>query len=400
MTRDALLEHAARLHYDAAARAEARARRAEPPRPDLEDARERTIASIFERRYGVPLADALEVGLPIPVESEEGHLRVERTLLRAGLALAVVDDGHWLYETSSTVVYLRHYARERALDLYAPVHEFSGTDPRSQDAIEAYLRANGGSIGGAFWGICTFERAGDHVCACARLSTAELTVPAVRYAVESVLHLVSTVESDVGARACPRARRSPTTPPSCRPPRTTCARRCRRSTASRARSSASPRRRGRVPASSRTSSTRRRTWTVCSGHLSLLARIGDGRFAPVPVPIDAADLASRAAEGGAGERGADADAATVQAAADEAVEAIVLLATCTRRLDPAHATLTVCANGPAVVLTGVADEVVPFLGAGPGARDLALSTSLVTLRALGATIDVADGAAHVTFPTA
>ncbi len=43
---------------------------------------------------------------------------------------------------------------------------------------------------------------------------------------------------------------------------------------------------------------------------------------------------------------------------------------------------------------------MPFLGAGPGARDLALSTSLVTLRALGATIDVADGAAHVTFPTA
>jgi hypothetical protein len=60
--------------------------------------------------------------------------------------------------------------------------------------IEAFLRANGGSIGAAFWGICTFETAGDHVCACARLSTAELTVPAVRYAVESVLHLVATVE--------------------------------------------------------------------------------------------------------------------------------------------------------------------------------------------------------------
>jgi hypothetical protein len=134
------------------------------------------------------------------------------------------------------------------------------------------------------------------------------------------------------------------------------------------------------------------------GHLSLLARIGDGRFAPVPAPVEAADLATRAAEGGAGERGADADGATVQAAADEAVEAIVLLATCARRLDPAHGTLSVCANGPAVVLTGVADEVVPFLGAGPGARDLALSTSLVTLRALGATIEVVDGAAHVTFP--
>ena len=90
----------------------------------------------------------------------------------------------------------------------------------------------------------------------------------------------------------------------------------------------------------------------------------------------------------------------MQAAADESVEALVLLATCARRLDPVHGTLTVCANGPAVVLAGVADEVVPFLGAGPGARDLALSTSLVTLRALGATIDVADGAAHVTFPTA
>ena len=52
-----------------------------------------------------------------------------------------------------------------------------------------------GAFGGAFWGICTFETAGDHVCACARLSTAELTIPAVRYAVESVLHLVSTVDS-------------------------------------------------------------------------------------------------------------------------------------------------------------------------------------------------------------
>ena len=123
-TRDALLEHAARLHYDAAARAEARARRAEPPRPDFEDARERAVASIFERRYGVPLADALETGLPIPVEPEAGHQRVERMLLRAGLALAVVDEGHWLYEASTTVVYLRHYARERALDLYAPVHPY------------------------------------------------------------------------------------------------------------------------------------------------------------------------------------------------------------------------------------------------------------------------------------
>ena len=79
---------------------------------------------------------------------------------------------------------------------------------------------------------------------------------------------------------------------------------------------------------------------------------------------------------------------------------MVLLATCTRRLDPAHGTLTVSADGPAVVLTGIADEVVPFLGDGPGARDLALSTSLVTLRALGATIAVADGAARLTFPAA
>jgi hypothetical protein len=194
-SRDALLEHAARLHYDAAARAEARARRAEPPRPDLEDARVRALSTIFERRYGMPLVDALEVGLPIPVEPDAGHVRVERVLLRAGLALAVVDDGHWLYETSTTVVYLRHYVRERALDLYAPVHPYRA-DGEDADAtvIEAFLRANGGSIGAAFWGICTFETAGDHVCACARLSTAELTIPAVRYAVESVLHLVATVE--------------------------------------------------------------------------------------------------------------------------------------------------------------------------------------------------------------
>ncbi len=194
-SRDALLEHAARLHYTAAARAEARARRAEPPRPDLEDARVRALSTIFERRYGMPLVDALEVGLPIPIEPDAGHVRVERVLLRAGLALAVVDDGHWLYETSTTVVYLRHYARERALDLYAPVHPYRADGEDADPAvIEAFLRANGGSIGAAFWGICTFETAGDHVCACARLSTAELTVPAVRYAVESVLHLVATVE--------------------------------------------------------------------------------------------------------------------------------------------------------------------------------------------------------------
>lgn len=194
-SRDALLEHAARLHYDAAARAEARARRAEPPRPDLEDARVRAISTIFERRYGMPLTDALELGLPIPVEPDAGHVQVERVLLRAGLALAVVDDGHWLYETSTTVVYLRHYARERALDLYAPVHPYRADgEDADPGVIEAFLRANGGSIGAAFWGICTFETAGDHVCACARLSTAELTVPAVRYAVESVLHLVATVE--------------------------------------------------------------------------------------------------------------------------------------------------------------------------------------------------------------
>ena len=58
------------------------------------------------------------------------------------------------------------------------------------------------------------------------------------------------------------------------------------------------------------------------------------------------------------------------------------------------------ADGPAVVLAGVADEVVPFLGSGPGARDLALSTSLATLRVLGATIAVEDGAARVSFPDA
>src|SRR5690606_21197994 len=121
------------------------------------------------------------------VEPDPGHLQVERVLLRAGLALAVVDEGHWLYETPTAVVYLRHYARERALDLYAPVHPYRA-DGQEADVgmLEALLRANGGSIGAAFWGVCTFEPAGDHVCACARLSTAELTVPAVRYAVESV----------------------------------------------------------------------------------------------------------------------------------------------------------------------------------------------------------------------
>ncbi len=137
-------------------------------------------------------------------------------------------------------------------------------------------------------------------------------------------------------------------------------------------------------------------------HVSILGRIGDGRFAPLAEPVATSALADAVAATGAASRGPDRDPpATVLAADDDAVDAIALLASSAVRLDPERGGLTIAADGPAVALAPVSEHVTPFLTGGPGARDLALTTSLQLLRALGATL-VLDGErrALVAFPAA
>jgi signal transduction histidine kinase len=137
-------------------------------------------------------------------------------------------------------------------------------------------------------------------------------------------------------------------------------------------------------------------------HVSILGRIGDGRFAPLAEPIATGALADAVAATGAAARGADGEApATVLVADEDAIDAIALLASAAVRLDPARGALTVAADGPAVAIEPVAAEVAPFLAGGPGARDLALTTALQVLRALGATLVLDDERrALVAFPVA
>ena len=47
---------------------------------------------------------------------------------------------------------------------------------------------------GAFWGVCTFESAGDHLCACARVATTDLQPAAVSFALASVASLVEAAQ--------------------------------------------------------------------------------------------------------------------------------------------------------------------------------------------------------------
>ena len=72
-----------------------------------------------------------------------------------------------------------------SLDIYTPLREWDEGD----EVAMALLRQNGGSVGGAFWGICTFESAGDHLCACARVATAEINAAGVSFALASVASL-------------------------------------------------------------------------------------------------------------------------------------------------------------------------------------------------------------------
>ncbi len=185
-SRDELLETAARLHYQTRPRIEGRLKRGEDV-VDEEAARGKALALIFERRYGVPLERALDEGLPVDPAAEEANLQVERVLRQLGLAYTVLDEGHWVFELESVSVHIRHYVSAGSLDVYAPVRLWEDDD----EIAHALLRQNGGSVAGAFWGICSFESAGDHLCACARLATRDLQSTAVSFALASVAALVT-----------------------------------------------------------------------------------------------------------------------------------------------------------------------------------------------------------------
>jgi hypothetical protein len=144
------------------------------------------LAVIFERRYGVSLERALDIGLPIDPAAEEANLRIERVLRQIGLAYSVLDEGHWVFELDLASVHVRHYIAAGSLDVYTPLREWDEGD----EVAMALLRQNGGSVGGAFWGICTFESAGDHLCACSRVATAEINAAGVSFALASVASLI------------------------------------------------------------------------------------------------------------------------------------------------------------------------------------------------------------------
>jgi hypothetical protein len=184
-SRDELLETAARLHYQTQPRLEGRLKRGEDV-VDEEAARGRVLAVIFERRYGVSLERALDIGLPIDPAAEEANLRIERVLRQIGLAYSVLDEGHWVFELDLASVHVRHYIAAGSLDVYTPLREWDEGD----EVAMALLRQNGGSVGGAFWGICTFESAGDHLCACSRVATAEINAAGVSFALASVASLI------------------------------------------------------------------------------------------------------------------------------------------------------------------------------------------------------------------
>ena len=189
-SRDELLEHAARLHYQTRPRIESRLLSGEDVR-DEEAVRGQALALIFERRYGESLERALGDGLAVDSEAEEAHLRIEKALRQLGLAYTVIDQGHWVFELDVASVHVRHYIAAGSLDVYAPVRPWEEDDDASADAL---LRQNGGSVGGAFWGVCTFESAGDHLCACARVATTDLQPASVSFALASVASLVDAAQ--------------------------------------------------------------------------------------------------------------------------------------------------------------------------------------------------------------
>jgi hypothetical protein len=91
-----------------------------------------------------------------------------------------------VFELDLASVHVRHYIAAGSLDVYTPLREWDEGD----EVAMALLRQNGGSVGGAFWGICTFESAGDHLCACSRVATAEINAAGVSFALASVASLI------------------------------------------------------------------------------------------------------------------------------------------------------------------------------------------------------------------
>jgi hypothetical protein len=185
-TRDSLLEHVARLHYDT----QARTRMATGTRTDRlerDSARCAVEAAIFERRYGERMLDAIGGEESVDDEWEQANLYVEGALRRLGVTYAFVGPGHWLYETSVAVVHLHHYPGQRILDVYAPLSPVPDGD--REELYAELLAENGSSIAGAFYGVCSFGESGDHVCSCARLATEHLAGPDLVYALNSVTAL-------------------------------------------------------------------------------------------------------------------------------------------------------------------------------------------------------------------
>jgi hypothetical protein len=185
-TRDSLLEHLARLHFDTTARArkvgEERALQG-----DTDSARCAVEAVIFERRYGEKMLDAIGEDSTIDDELDRANLYVEGAFRRLGVSYAYVGAGHWLHESASTVVHLHHYPGPRILDVYAPLCPVPSDD--REELFTDLLAENGGSIAGAFYGICSFGESGEHLCSCARVATEHITGPDLAYALNSVVAL-------------------------------------------------------------------------------------------------------------------------------------------------------------------------------------------------------------------
>jgi hypothetical protein len=185
-TRDSLLEHLARLHFDTVARIR-RAGDEEVLIGDTDSARCAVESVIFERRYGEKMIDAIGGDGSVEDEWEQANLYVEGALRRVGIVYATAAPGHWLYESPGTVVHLHHYPGPRILDVYAPLSPLPDTD--REELFGELLAENGGSIAGAFYGICSFGDSGEHLCSCARLATEHLTGPDLVYALNSVVAL-------------------------------------------------------------------------------------------------------------------------------------------------------------------------------------------------------------------
>jgi len=194
-TKDSLLEHLARLHFDARARQEAVGLEEARRHPD--SARRIVETAIFERRYGVKLTEELDLGGTVgDEESDQANLYVEGVLRRLGIVYQTLDRGRWLVESDGCAVYLQHYAGERVLDVYAPIMPLDPEEDHSE-LFRDLLGSNGGSIAGAFYGIWSFPDSGDHLCVCGRVSTEHLAGPDLAYVLNSVFALAEAQRDDL-----------------------------------------------------------------------------------------------------------------------------------------------------------------------------------------------------------